>query len=159
MKIIEYQPKYDEDIKDLLVELQIFIASIDKEGYNIITKEFRENYFKKTMKEVKSFEGKIFLAKEKNKIIGLIIGLINNEEIKTYDFEAPKRGRITELIISKNYRSTGIGNLLINKMEDYFKSVNCKGVLINCFAYNTNAINFYHRNGYFNRTIEMMKKI
>lgn len=55
MKIIEYQPKYDEDIKDLLVELQIFIASIDKEEYNIITKEFRENYFKKNNERSKKF--------------------------------------------------------------------------------------------------------
>lgn len=34
--IIEYDSKYDDDIKDLLVELQEHIAEIDKEKYNII---------------------------------------------------------------------------------------------------------------------------
>ena len=45
--IIEYDKQYDEDVKDLLVELQEYIVSIDKEKYNIITKDYREEYFKK----------------------------------------------------------------------------------------------------------------
>ena len=40
--IIEYDKKYDEQIKDLLVELQEHIQNIDLEGYNILTDEFRE---------------------------------------------------------------------------------------------------------------------
>lgn len=159
MEIIEYEEKYNEEIKKLLVELQEYIASIDKEGYNIITKEFKEAYFKKTMEEVNKYEGKIFLAKEEDKIIGLIISLINNDEEETYDFKAPKRGRITELIVSKDYRSSKVGQKLLNKMETYLKSVGCKGILIDCFAYNTNAENFYQQNGYFARNIELMKKI
>ena len=159
MKIIEYKEKYNEEIKKLLVELQEYIANIDKEGYNIITKEFKESYFKKTMEEVNNYEGKIFLAKEEDKIIGLIIGLINNEEEITYDFKAPKRGRITELIVSKDYRSSKVGQKLLSKMEAHLKNVGCKGVLIDCFAYNTNAQNFYHKSGYFKRNIELMKKI
>lgn len=106
MEIIEYEGKYNEEMKKLLVELQEYIASIDQEGYNIITKEYKEDYFKKTMEEVYKYEGKIFLAKEENKIIGLLISVINNEEEKTYDFKVPKRGRITELIVSKDYRSS-----------------------------------------------------
>ena len=34
----------------------------------------------------------------------------------------PNRGEITELIVSKNVRSKGIGNMLMNKIEEYFKS-------------------------------------
>ena len=52
MKIIEYEKKYNEEVKKLLVELQEYIASIDKEEYNIITTEYKEAYFKKTMEEV-----------------------------------------------------------------------------------------------------------
>lgn len=32
MKVIEYQDKYLEDIKDLLVELEEYIVSIDKDN-------------------------------------------------------------------------------------------------------------------------------
>ncbi len=159
MEIIDYSGEYDEDIKDLLVELQEHIVNIDREKYNIITPEYREKYFQKTMEEVKKYEGKIFLAKEDTSIIGLIIGVINNEDEKTYDFTAPKRGRVIELVVSSKCRSNGIGKSLLNKMESYFKSVGCQGVLIDVFAYNENAQRFYYKNGYFNRNIEVMKKI
>ncbi len=159
MEIIDYSSQYDNHIKDLLVELQKYIVEIDKEKYNILTNEYREKYFEKIMDEVNQYEGKIFLAKEEESIIGLIIGVINNEDEKTYDFSAPKRGRVIELIVSNKYRSNGIGKQLLNKMESYFKEVGCKGVLIDVFAYNENAQRFYYKNGYFNRNIEIMKKI
>lgn len=159
LEIINYSNKYNESIKDLLVELQEYIAEIDKEKYNILTNEYREKYFKKTMDEVNKYEGKIFLAIENEKIIGLIVGLINNEEETTYDFKTPKRGRVTELVVSKECRSNGIGKQLLDKMEKYFKEVGCKGVLIDVFAYNENAQKFYYKNGYFNRNVEVMKKI
>lgn len=159
MEIIDYSSVYDNDIKDLLVELQEHIVMIDREKYNILTPEYRNKYFEKTMDEVNKYEGKIFLAIEEGKAIGLIIGLINNEDESTYDFSAPKRGRVTELVVSKSCRSNGIGAQLLNKMESYFKSVGCKGILIDVFAYNENAQKFYYKNGYFNRNIEVMKKI
>lgn len=157
MNIIEYEDKYSEDVKNLLVELQEYIAAIDKEKFNILTEEYREKYFLKTLEEVRKYEGKIFLARDEGKIIGLIVGIINNEEEKGYDFQAPKRGRVTELVVSKKIRGKGIGKLLLNYMENYFKSVGCKGVLLNVFAYNQNAQQFYYNSGYFDRTIEVMK--
>lgn len=159
MEIIDYSSKYDEAIKDLLVELQEYIAEIDREKYNILTDAYRENYFLKTMSEVKQYEGKLFLAVEEENVVGLIVGLINNEEESTYDFKAPKRGRVTELVVSKKCRSNGIGKQLLDTMESYFKDVGCQGVLIDVFAYNESAQQFYYKKGYFNRNIELMKKI
>lgn len=159
MKIIEYNKKYDEEIKDLLFELQEYIASIDKEHYNIITDEYRELEFEKTIKEVNDFEGKIFLAAEDGKIVGVIVGIINNNEQSNYEFKAPKRGRITELIVSNKCRSKGIGKQLVTTMENYFKSVGCKAILIEVFAYNEKAKNFYYKNNYSDRNLEVMKHI
>lgn len=51
--IIDYEPKYDEQVKELLVELQKYIVDIDKEHFNIITEEYREEYFKETIESVK----------------------------------------------------------------------------------------------------------
>jgi len=157
MNIIEYEDKYCEEMKDLLVELQEYIASVDREKFNILTEEYREKYFLKTLGEVKKYEGKIFLALDDKKIVGLIVGIINNEIEETYDFKTPKRGRITELVVSKKVRGKGIGKLLLKHMEDYLMSVGCKGVLLDVFAYNQRAQEIYYNSGYFDRNIEVMK--
>ena len=115
--IIGYDFKYDEEIKDLLVQLQQYISDIDKEGYNIVGDEYKEKYFEKTMEDVKRYNGKILLYKDNEEIIGLIIGIIYNEETKNYDFKAPKRGRITELVVDKEYRGRGIGKQLLLEMK------------------------------------------
>lgn len=156
--IIDYHSKYDEAIKNLLVELQEHIMEIDKEHYNIVGNHFKEEYFKKTMNEIERYQGKMYLYQEDDKIVGLIVGLINNEEIDTYDFKAPKRGRISELVISKKYRKKGYGKTLLNAMEDYLKSVGCMDILIGVFAYNDSAIHFYEMNDYHIRMTEMIKK-
>lgn len=155
--IIEYNEKYNEEIKDLLVELQDYIVNIDKEKYNIITDEYREKYFNKTINEVKNNGGKILLYIENENIVGLIAGIINNEETNDYDFHAPKRGRITELIVSKKIRSKGIGTKLLDKMTKYLKEQKCIDILIEVFGYNENAIKFYEKNGYHIRMIDMIK--
>ena len=155
--IIEYDSKYNEDIKDLLVELQEHIVSIDKEKFNILTDEYREKYFIDTMNEVKEKDGKIFLYIEDNKAIGLIIGFVNNEEESSYSFKCPKRGRISELVVSKNVRSKGIGSLLLRRMEDYLHDLGCVNILIEVFAYNSKALDFYEREGYHLRMTGVIK--
>lgn len=157
--IVEYDSRYDNDIKELFVELQEHIVNIDKEHFNIVGINYGEEYFKKTMEEINSYEGKMLLYKNDDKIAGLIVGLINNDDMEEYDFKAPKRGRISELVVSSKCRSNGIGAILLNAMEDYLKSVGCKNILIGVFAYNEGAINFYERHGYHTRMTEMVKSI
>lgn len=155
--VIEYDSKYDEQIKDLLVQLQQYIADIDKEGYNIVGDEYREKYFAKTIEDVKKCNGKILLFKENGKIVGLIVGLINNDEAEKFDFKAPKRGRITELIVDSEYRGKQIGKQLLDAMKKYLKSIECKKILIAVFGYNESAIKFYEKNGYHIRMIDMIE--
>ena len=155
--IVEYDSKYDEDIKDLLVQLQQHLADIDKEKYNIVGDGYREKYFEKTLEEVKKCNGKILLYKDNEKIVGLIVGLINNDETERYDFKAPKRGRITELIVDKEYRGKRIGKQLLDEMTNYLKSIGCEKMLIAVFGYNESAIKFYEKNGYHIRMIDMIE--
>lgn len=75
------------------------------------------------------------------------------------DYKCPERGVITELIVSKKIRGSGIGNMLMNKMEEYFKSKDCEYILVDVFAYNEKAIKFYDRNGYHSRMYTKIKKI
>ena len=109
---------------------------------------------------VKNNDGICYLAINNNKVVGLIIGCIFPYNKYDYlDYKCPRRGEITELIVTKKVRSKGVGKLLIDKIETYFKEKDCEYVLVEVFAYNDNAINFYSHDGYHARMHHMIKKI
>ena len=112
------------------------------------------------LEEVKTNNGKCYIAIENDKAVGLIMGCIfPYDEFDYLDYKCPKRGEITELIVSKNVRRKGIGIMLMNKMEEYFKSLGCEYILVDVFAYNENGIKFYNKNGYHSRMKIMLKNI
>ena len=47
----------------------------------------------------------------------------------------------------------------MEKIENYFKSINCEYVYIDVFAYNDAAINFYRKQGYHTRMLVDIKKL
>ena len=160
MYVIEYEKKYLEDVKDLLVELEEYIVSIDKDELDQVHPEYREKIATIDLEEVSQNSGKCYLAVEDGKAIGLIMGCIFPYDEHDYlDYKCPKRGEITELIVTNKIRSKGIGQALINKMEEYFKSVGCEYVIVDVFAYNDIGKNFYNKKDYHERMKTMIKKI
>lgn len=160
MYVIEYEKKYLEDVKDLLVELEEYIVSIDKDELDQVHPEYREKMATIDLEEVSQNSGKCYLAVEDGKAIGLIMGCIFPYDEHDYlDYKCPKRGEITELIVTNKIRSKGIGQGLINKIEEYFKSVGCEYVIVDVFAYNDIGKNFYNKKDYHERMKTMIKKI
>ena len=160
MKIIEYEERYLEDVKDLLVELEEYILTIDKDELDQLHPEYREKMAILDLKELEENNGKCFLAVEDNKAIGLIMGtIIQYDENDYLDFKCPKSGEITELIVTTKIRSTGVGQALMNKMEEYFKSLGCEYIFVDIFAYNQKGLNFYNKQGYHPRMHIGIKKI
>ena len=160
MQIIEYEDKYLEDVKDLLVELEEYIVSIDKDHLDQIHPEYREKMAINDLDEVRNNNGKCYLAVENNKAIGLIMGTIPPyDEFDYLDYKCPKRGKITELIVTSRIRSKGVGQKLMNKLEEYFKSVGCDYVIVDVFAYNEIGKKFYNKKDYHPRMEVMIKKI
>lgn len=158
--IIEYETKYLEDVRNLLVELEEYIIKIDKDNLDHLHPEYREKMALVDLEEVNNQNGKCYLAIENNKVIGLIMGIIPEYNKYDYlDYKCPKRGIITELIVTSTTRSKGIGKNLITKIEDYFKSQDCEYVLVDVFAYNAIGQNFYQKNNYHPRMITEIKKI
>lgn len=160
MQIIEYDEKYLEDVKDLLVELEEYILTIDKDNLDQLHPEYRDKMAILDLKEISVNEGKCYLALENNKVIGLIMGYIRNyDEYDYLDYKCPRSGEISELIVSKNTRSKGIGKCLMQKMEEYLKSIGCEYIFIDVFAYNENAIKFYEKLGFHTRGLIDIKKL
>ena len=80
MEIIDYDNKYDEQIKDLIVELQNYLIDIDDWHTQVFLPNYREDMFKLDMDEVKNQNGKVFLASQDGEIVGLIIGVVEEKD-------------------------------------------------------------------------------
>ena len=160
MDIVEYEDKYIEDVKDLLVELEEYILTIDKDNLDQLHPEYRDKMALIDLEEVKNNNGKCYLAIIDGNVVGLIMGkIIRFSEYDYLDYKCPKEGEITELIVTSKIRSKGVGNALMNKMEEYFKSVGCEYVLVDVFAYNEIGISFYKKQGYHSRMHTEIKKL
>jgi len=160
MQIVEYEEKYLEDVRDLLVELEEYILSIDKDNLDQLHSEYREKMALLDLEQVNNYNGKCYLAIENNQVLGLIMGCIPHyEEYDYLDYICPKREEITELIVTKKVRSKGVGQILMNKMEEYFKNMGCEYIHVDVFGYNENGIKFYEKSGYHTRMLNMIKKM
>ncbi len=160
MEIKEINERYYEEVKDLLVELQEYIVEIDNFKLNIISKEYREKYFEYMIEDCKKNEGKVYVAIENEKVIGMIAGFVQSYDKRDkLDYACPKKALVAELVVSKNARSKGIGTSLLDTLEKYFISIGCKYVQIEVFAPNETAKSFYYKQGYQNRMLSLFKKL
>lgn len=160
MEIIEYNDKYLEDVKDLLVELEEYIVKIDKDNLDRIHPEYRDKMVFIDLEEVYNNNGKCYLAIDNGVAIGLIMGIITNyNEYDYLDYKCPKRGEIIELVVTNKVRNNGVGAKLIEKMENYFKRQECEYVIVDVFGYNDLGKNFYNKKEYHTRMETLIKKI
>ncbi len=158
--IIEYDTKYDEQIKDLLVELQNYLIDIDDWHTQVMLPEYREDSFKIDMNKIKKQNGKIYLAVKNDIVIGLVIGIVEEkDEIDKLTNDCAKTGSVIELIVNNNIRGNGIGKSLLEKIEEYFKSIDCKRINIEVFGPNKKGLNFYEKNDYIIRNMIVSKRI
>lgn len=158
--IKEYDDKYLEDIKDLLVELEEYIVSVDEDNLDRLHNDYRDKMALIDLELINKNNGKCYIALDNDKVVGLIMGIISKHDEYDYlDYKCPKRGEVMELVVSSKARHNEIGQQLINAMEDYFLFQECEYVLVDVFAYNDTAIKFYSKNGYHPRIITNIKKI
>lgn len=160
MEIVELKQEHFEKVKDLLVDLQNYVISIDKYNLNIISNDYREKYFEFMQNDCKKNQGKVFIAIQENNILGMVTGFVQEyDERDRLDYSCPKKGIVAELIVDKNNRANGVGSELLKHIEEYCKSIGCEFVQIDVFAYNENAKKFYYKNGYEDRMITLFKQI
>lgn len=160
IKIIEYNEMYDEQVKDLLVELQEYVVSIDQDKLSTLSSEYREQYFTYTKHQTYSQNGKMLLAVVDDNVVGLVAGHIREYyPVDKLDYTCPKMGVIEELIVKNSNRSGGIGKALLKEMESFLKTQGCEYVMLGVFAYNQKAYDFYKKQNYNNRMITMLKKM
>jgi len=160
VKIIEYEKKYIKDVRNLLVAQEQEISSMDKDELDRVHPDYRIKYTALELADMRKNNGKCYLAVESGEVIGLILGVIHRYDKYDYlDYKCPKRGRVLEIIVNKKARRRGIGNMLMNHLENYFRSQDCEYIIIEVLSYNKIAKAFYNYNNYHERTEVQIKKI
>ena len=62
------------------------------------------------------------------------------------------------VFVETNYRSAGVGELMMNWLFDYAKSIDCVGVEVNCYRHNEKGKKFWERQGFEALGYHMIKK-
>ena len=154
---------YDGDIetvKDMLVDLQKYVVEIDKYQLNILADDYREKYFDSMVFNCSQNQGKIFVCESAGQVFGMIAGGLEAYcENDRLCYSCPKKGIVYELIVKKDKRHFGAGKMLLNAMEEYFKSIGCEYIQIDVFSYNEPAKRFYYNQGYEDRMLSVFKKV
>lgn len=160
MIIREYAPEDKSQVIMLLVQLQEHLVAVDDEQVQILTDRYPKEYLNYLLDELRENHGVLFVLENATEIIGLVAGIIepkDKEDILTN--RCPIRGKVLDLIVSKNHRSGGAGTALLQAMEDYFRKHECEYICVDVFAPNKGAYTFYENNSYSPRNIELYKRL
>ncbi len=98
---------------------------------------------KKRLTEVLAHpENKVFVATDNKKIVGWVHGFY------TIRVESDPCVEIGGLVVDENSRSQGIGKTLVEKVNEWAKSVNCTKIRVRCNAIRTESHIFYEKTGF-----------
>ena len=155
-----------KDIDEMQFELQKYFSEIDQTHESL---SYRKNddahcYMQKMIDDAINMNGKIFIAEEKNQVVGFIQGVIiehkkGDDEIYDLSHAPSKEGWIGLLFVRPEYRGNGIGQKLLDKIKEYFKSENCTSIKLLVLSDNEHAISVYKKNGFLRHDLEMVLKV
>jgi ribosomal protein S18 acetylase RimI-like enzyme len=107
--------------------------NIDEEVYKIIDEEFNKYAIKNNV--ICNYKSFAFVAKEENKVIGIITGHSYYKEVY-----------IEDLIVFEEYRNKHIGSKLVEEVEKNFANKGFEN--INLTTYSFQAPEFYKKCGF-----------
>lgn len=136
------------------------IVNVDPLKRVIRAPEFGELYTRWLLELIRENDGVIYFAEKDGKVIGCSAGFIPSQSPHEVAGGVPsKYGRVQEMYVDERYRGEGIGKLLMEKLESYFREKQCDVSLVEVFASNKSAYEFYKICSYADRDINLMKKL
>ena len=162
MKVAIREYRYDDrtEFIRLMEELQDYLVSIDDLKRERRMPEYGESYTERTLQNVAKNNGIIYVAESEGRIVGLVVGIMPEQTKEELLERVPfKKGNVLELIVENRYRRKGVGIMLMESIEGYFKQNGCSVSGVDVFFPNKNAYRLYSKLGYRERTIWMTKKL
>jgi GNAT superfamily N-acetyltransferase len=158
--IREYRGSDRTVLVRLMEELQDYLVSIDDLKRERRVPEYGESYTERTLQNVAKNNGIIYVAENRGRIVGLVVGIMPEQTKEELLEHVPfKRGVVLELIVDEGYREKGVGTMLMKKIEEYFKKNGCSVSGVDVFFPNKDAYRLYSKLGYRERDIWMTKNL
>ena len=156
----EYSDSDKRELLRCIQNLQQHIVDVDPLKRSIVPDGYSESYTGKLLKAVAEKDGKIYFAEIDGEITGFIAGSISPEQPGgTLESIPAKTAWVRDLYVHEKFRKQGVGSFLMDILEEYFRSKECKVILLNIFAPNTDSHKFYEALGYADRDITMIKEL
>jgi ribosomal protein S18 acetylase RimI-like enzyme len=144
----------------LMEQLMDYIASIDDLKRIRRMPEFGESYTQRTLRKVAEQHGIIYVAEVNGQVVGAVVGTMPEQTKEDQLEHVPSKfGEVLELVVEAGYRDTGVGTMLMNKLEGFFKENDCNISGVGVLVPNQDAHRLYCKLGYEDRGIYMTKNL
>ena len=147
-----------KDLKSLN-ELHIAFAKHSRRKFckTLVNPELvRNKYLEYYKKKIKQKNCVFFVAEEKGKITGYILGEI---EGTGHHHIYKKRGYIHDLFVVERQREKGIGEKLTERLIEWFRSKRIKWIRVDSYINNKVGIKFWNKMGFRDYVLKMTKVI
>ncbi|PIP87875.1 hypothetical protein COW80_03435 [Candidatus Beckwithbacteria bacterium CG22_combo_CG10-13_8_21_14_all_01_47_9] len=121
---------------------EVYLASVEFDPYLKLNNPFISEsvkYYKSVVTDPKFC---CLVAGEAGKAIGYLTGTENN-----YSYRSNRVGEITDMGVSQEYRSKGVGSMLVDKFKQWCRQHELTHIKANAYYFNHKAIKFYEKQG------------
>ncbi len=145
----EYEPKYRESAIQLMCLLQDHERRISNDRPP--SAEVSQAQLDYLVKAVGNATGRIFLAIEHDRVVGLLVVFQDSEHEGTHHVypEYLQFGLITDFVVAESHRGSSVAARLINLAEEFCKSQGLSTVKLSVLRSNSVARKFYEKQGYY----------
>ena len=156
MNIREFEMSDKLGITTVFSESNVYHTALQPSVFNVLPLDslITDDW----LQEIKDSKRKnIYLCESEDEIAGVILFTKYEtdddlEKIKKFVF-------VNELAVLKKFRGLGIGKKLMDAVEDFAKDFGAQNVQLEVWENNSNAINFYERNGFKLKKLKYWKDI
>ncbi len=158
---IEVRPYSSLDETKLRVcvkELREYLSTLNPNRKKDINDDVYKKITNELIRNITSERGAIFVTELDNDIVGYIYGVIvNSSEKDTREFVPLILGKVEDIYVEKHFQNKGVGTLLMNEIQKFFKENGCNKITLTVLSNNQHAIEYYRKLGFETECLEMIK--
>lgn len=155
-----YEEKDATQVAALMQKFHQLLEGIDPNGRLRTLPGYGEYLLKQVLENTKE-NGVFYVATDGDTIVGCAGGKILPESSSEdlLGVHPAKKGRFDTIYVDEGYRGKGVGKMLMNQIEQFFKDNGCQLSFLSVFAFNTSVHEMYEHLGYQDVGIDMMKTL